>query len=91
MTSCRPVQALAAFARAVIGAGGNVLQWSSASAAAVPARAFEADADCDTGADDDGAAGELDAGGESGDAANEDVGEDGDSATTPEESAALRP
>jgi hypothetical protein len=83
MTSCRPLQALAAFVRVVIGAGGNVLQWSSASTADVPARAFEAD--------DDGAAAELDAGGESGDAANDHVGEDGDTATTPDESAAPRP
>jgi hypothetical protein len=83
MRSCRPVHALAADVRAAIGAGGKVLQWSFASAAAVPARAFEAD--------DDGAAGEVDAGGETGDAAKEDVAEDGDSATTAEESAALWP
>jgi hypothetical protein len=43
---------------------------------------IEADADGDTT--------DADAGGDTGDAANE-VGEDGDSATTPEESAALRP
>ena len=85
MRSCRPVHALAADVRAAIGAGGKVLQWSFASAAAVPARAF--------GADDAGAAGEVDAGGETGDAdsGGDTTEADGDSATTPEESAALWP
>jgi hypothetical protein len=40
---------------------------------------------------DGGPAGGVDAGGEAGDAAIEDAGEDGDTASTPDESAALRP
>jgi hypothetical protein len=43
------------------------------------------------GAEDDGATTGADAGGETGDAGKEDAGADGDSGTTPEESAALRP
>jgi hypothetical protein len=93
MRSCRPVQALAAPVRAVIGAGGSVLQWSFASAAAVPAKAFEADAggaatDADAGGDNSADV-EADAGVEldGGEVGADDAGED--SGTTPEESAAL--
>lgn len=43
------------------------------------------------GADDDGAASEVDAGGETGDAVSEEACADGDSETTLEESVALRP
>jgi len=85
MRSCRPVHALAGSARAVIGAGGNVLQWSFANAAGVPAIGSR------IGADDDGAANEEDAGADTGDAADEEAGPDGDRETTPEESVALRP
>jgi hypothetical protein len=79
--------------RAVIGAGGKVLQWSVASTAAVPAKVFEADAggaatDADAGGDTSADV-DADAGVELDDAGAEldDAGEDG--ATTPEESAAL--
>ncbi len=66
-----------------MGAAGKMLQCSFARAAAVPA------AGSTIGADDDGAASELDAGGETGDTATDEAGADGDS--TPEESAALGP
>jgi len=69
----------------VIGAGGSVLQWSLASAAAVPAVTSR------IGGDDGGATTEADAGGEPGDVASEEAGADGDSETTLDESAALRP
>jgi hypothetical protein len=75
----------------VIGAGGNVLQWSLASAAAVPA------AGSTIGADDDGDTVGADADAEAGEAANEDGGAELDtgagdeSETTPDDSAALRP
>lgn len=90
MRSCRPVQALAAPDRAAIGAAGSALQWSFASAAAVPALET-------TEVDVGGGATDADAGGERGDTTDADAGGDAgdvagdDSATTPDESAALRP
>ena len=87
MRSCRPVQALAESSRAVIGAGGNALQWSAASAAAVPAEGLKIEADAG-GAGESIADGDTDAGGE---AAGDETGADDGSAFTPEEFEALRP
>lgn len=90
--------------RAAIGAAGKALQWSPVSAAAVPAKAFDADGgggmtDADAG-DDTASATADDAGGgptEAGDDTTPEAGDEttpeagDDTTTTPEESAALRP